>query len=155
MSKSPGSPRGVSVAGVLLHLLPAAFFFLLFVAVGLVHVTSRVRVVDAGYRLSRLQQENRELVQANDKLKLELATLKSPLRLERLAREQLGMAPPSAAAVINLATVGTAVGAGGISATAQAKVSAQARVAPKPPAPPPLSGQAFARAASLAQEAAP
>jgi cell division protein FtsL len=87
---------------VLLLLLPAAFLFLLFAAVGIVHVTSRVMVVDAGYRLSRLQQENHELTHANDTLRLELATLKSPLRLERLAREQLGMAPPSAAAVVSL-----------------------------------------------------
>jgi len=95
-------PRGPSVGAVLAHLLPAALFFLLFAAVGIVHVTSRVLVVDAGYKLSRLQQQSRELTQANDKLKLELATLRSPLRLERLAREQLGMAPPSAAAVINV-----------------------------------------------------
>jgi cell division protein FtsL len=102
MMKSQGGPRGPSLSGVLLNLLPAAFLFLLFAAVGIVHVTSRVMVVDAGYRLSRLQQEGRELTQANDKLKLELATLKSPLRLEKLAREQLGMAPPSAAAVVNV-----------------------------------------------------
>lgn len=101
MIKSQG-PKGPTVASVLANLLPAALFFLLFAAVGIVHVTSRVMVVDAGYRLSKLEQESRELVQANDKLKLELATLKSPLKLERQAREQLGMAPPSAAAVVNL-----------------------------------------------------
>ena len=97
-----GGPRGPSVGGVLLNLLPAALVFLVFAAVGIVHVTSRVMVVDAGYRLSRLQQESRELTHAHDTLKLELATLKSPLRLERLAREQLGMVSPSAATVVNL-----------------------------------------------------
>jgi len=147
MTKSPGGPKGVSVAGVLLHLLPAALFFLLFAAVGIVHVTSRVLVVDAGYRLSRLQQENRELMQANDKLKLELATSKSPLKLERLAREQLGMAPPSAAAVINIGNIGANLGASTGSNAGATKV--QARAAPKPP-----PDAALARAAS-AQRASP
>jgi cell division protein FtsL len=106
------------VGAVLGHLLPAALFFLLFAAVGIVHVTSRVLVVDAGYKLSRLQQQSRDLTQANDKLKLELATLRSPLRLERLAREQLGMAPPSAAAVLN---VGSGVGSGPVRTAAKAE----------------------------------
>lgn len=119
ISRSQGGPRGMSVGGVLLSLLPVALFFLVFAAVGIVHVTSRVMVVDAGYRLSRLQQQGHELMQANDKLKLELATLKSPQKLERLAREQLGMATPSAASVINL---------GASSKPSAQKVSARAPV---------------------------
>lgn len=102
MSQRFGKSRSVSVGRVLLHLLPAAILALLFVAVGVMHVTSRVLVVDAGYSLSRLESENRELMHQNDKLKLELATLKAPSRLEKLASEQLSMAPPSAAMVVNV-----------------------------------------------------
>jgi cell division protein FtsL len=93
----------VTVAGILWQLLPAAALTFLFAAVGVLHVTSRVLVVDAGYRLSRLEQEHRALTLTNDRLKLELATLRSPARLERLSREQLSMAPPAAGAVIPLA----------------------------------------------------
>ena len=93
----------VSVTGVLLHLLPAVLLFALFTGVGILHVTSRVLVVDMGYRLSRAEAESRTLTRENDRLKLELATLKAPARLERVAREQLGMAMPKGGAVVSLA----------------------------------------------------
>lgn len=92
----------VSVAGVLLHLLPAVCLFALFAAVGILHVTSRVLVVDMGYRLSRAEGESSALTRENDRLKLELATLKGPARLERVAREQLGMAMPAGGAVVSV-----------------------------------------------------
>ncbi|MDC0709592.1 cell division protein FtsL [Stigmatella sp. ncwal1] len=94
--------NGASVGRVLLHLLPAVFLFALFAAVGILHVTSRVMVVDMGYRLSREESEGRTLTRENDRLKLELATLRAPSRLERVAREQLGMAMPSGSAVVAL-----------------------------------------------------
>jgi cell division protein FtsL len=98
------STRGsVSVTGVLLHLLPAVLLFALFAAVGILHVSSRVLVVDMGYRLSRAEAESRTLTRENDRLKLELATLKAPARLERVAKEQLGMAMPKGGAVVSLA----------------------------------------------------
>jgi cell division protein FtsL len=86
-----------------LHLLPAVLLFALFAAVGILHVTSRVLVVDMGYRLSRAEAESRTLTRDNDRLKLELATLKAPARLERVAKEQLGMAMPKGGAVVSLA----------------------------------------------------
>jgi cell division protein FtsL len=104
MSSSKVSVRGngVTVVRVLMHLLPAVLLFALVAAVGILHVTSRVLVVDMGYRLSRAESEGRALTRENDRLKLELATLKAPARLERLAREQLGMAMPMGSAVVSL-----------------------------------------------------
>jgi cell division protein FtsL len=93
---------GVSVGRVLLHLLPAVLLFALFAGVGILHVTSRVLVVDMGYRLSKAEAEERALIRENDRLKLELATLKNPARLEKLAREKLGMSMPSGPLVIAL-----------------------------------------------------
>ncbi|MBF5044406.1 cell division protein FtsL [Aggregicoccus sp. 17bor-14] len=104
---SAGTRGSVSVAGVLAHLLPAVAVMVLLTAVGLVHVTGRVMVVDAGYRLSRSEAESRTLQRENDRLKLELATLKTPARLERLAREKLGMGLPATGAVIALAPART------------------------------------------------
>jgi cell division protein FtsL len=89
---------------VLLHLLPAVLLFALFAGVGILHVTSRVLVVDMGYRLSRAEAEERALTRENDRLKLELATLKNPARLEKLAREKLGMSMPAGPLVISLPT---------------------------------------------------
>jgi cell division protein FtsL len=50
--------------------------------------------------LPRAAAVARTLTRENDRLKLELATLKNPARLERLAREKLGMAMPSGPVVI-------------------------------------------------------
>jgi cell division protein FtsL len=68
----------------------------------LVHVWLRLQVVHVGYVLattsklqSRLEQENREL-------KLELATMISPDRLEAMARKRLGLVPPEKGQVIVL-----------------------------------------------------
>lgn len=87
---------------IFLELLPAALAIALLAAVGVVHVTSRVLVVKVGYELSHLDQESLALARDNDRLKLELATLKSPGRLESVARTELGMGPPAASSIIHL-----------------------------------------------------
>jgi len=90
-----------TVGGILLQLLPAALLSLLFASVGIVHVCSRVLVVRAGYQMSQLELESRTLSREHDELRLERATLLSPARLERLARDKLGLVPPRAGAVIS------------------------------------------------------
>lgn len=94
--------RRLPLTAVLIQLLPAALLTALFAAVGVLHVTSRVMVVDAGYTLSSLEAEHRQLTLEHDRLGLELATLSAPAKLERIAREQLDMAPPPASAVITV-----------------------------------------------------
>lgn len=94
--------RRVPIRAVLIQLLPAALLAALFAAVGVLHVTSRVTVVDAGYRLSSLEAQNRQLTLEHDRLELELATLSAPARLEKIARGELGMAPPPASALITV-----------------------------------------------------
>jgi cell division protein FtsL len=87
---------------IFLELLPAALAIALLAAVGVVHVTSRVLVVKVGYELSKLDAEATALTRDNDRLKLELATLKSPARLETIARTKLNMAPPAASSIIHV-----------------------------------------------------
>ena len=103
MRRSGGRDRRVSLGTVLSQMLPVVLCWGLLAAVGILHVASRSQVVDAAYRLSSLEAENRALLLDNDRLKLELATLKRPARLEALARTRLGMAPPEAAAVDSVA----------------------------------------------------
>ncbi|NTX00768.1 cell division protein FtsL [Myxococcus sp. CA051A] len=130
MSKASSSQRGsVSLTGVLLHLLPAVLLFSLFAAVGMLHVTSRVMVVDMGYRLSRAEAESRSLTRDNDRLKLELATLKAPGRLERVAREQLGMTMPAGSAVVSLSSEKPARGSASASAPSPSQDKPGVRVA--------------------------
>lgn len=94
------TPRA-SVLQVLWHLLPAFVLGGAFALVGVLHVSSRVLVVRSGYQLSELEGEHRSLQRENDRLKLELATLKNPARLERIARD-LGMGQPAAGDVVSL-----------------------------------------------------
>jgi cell division protein FtsL len=92
--KGAGKKAGVAtvVAGLLLA-TPLA-------AVGVFHVWSRTRVQGVGYELGRLEAEHRQLLAERDRLNLEVATLRSPGRLERFARERLGMAPPAPGTVV-------------------------------------------------------
>jgi cell division protein FtsL len=90
-------------------LMPLAFGAL-FSVLGVVHVASRVTVVSSGYEVSQLGHQNRSLMQENDRLKLELATLKSPARLEKLARDKLGMAPVPAGAMVLMGGASPAAG---------------------------------------------
>jgi cell division protein FtsL len=91
--------RGMAFLQILWQLLPSVLLGVLFTAVGVLHVTSRICVVDIGYRFSSVESEIRTLVHQNDQLKVEMATLKSPARLEKIAREKLGMVAPNAGAV--------------------------------------------------------
>lgn len=84
------------------EILPAALAVALLAIVGVVHVTSRVMVVRMGYELSKLDAQTTDLTRENDQLRLELATLKSPSRLESMARSKMGLVPPSATSVIHL-----------------------------------------------------
>ena len=54
----------------------------------------RVQVVRLAYRMQTSEQHLRELMQAHDQLRFELASLKDPERIYRIATEQLGMGIP-------------------------------------------------------------
>jgi cell division protein FtsL len=92
----------VSLSVIVGEILPAALAVALLAIVGVIHVTSRVMVVRMGYELSTLDAQTTDLTRENDQLRLELATLKSPSRLESIARAKLGLVPPSATAVVHL-----------------------------------------------------
>ncbi len=48
----------------------------------------------AGYSLVHMQQEAVQLTKANDQLGLEVAELKSPIRIQEIAQKKLGMVLP-------------------------------------------------------------
>ncbi len=87
-------PHRPSLGLVLRQLLPAALVAALLAAVGILHVAARTEVLDTGYTLSHLEGQNRALTLENDRLRLELGTLKRSARLEKLAKESLDMAAP-------------------------------------------------------------
>lgn len=97
MSRPVRAPRASALAFP--RLGRAAAIALLVAALGVFHVWSRTRVVSAGYALGQLQKEHVKLTSEQDRLRIEVETLRSPATLERYARTRLGMAPPAPGAV--------------------------------------------------------
>jgi len=71
-------------------------------ALALVHVWLRLQVVHMGYVLSSTSKLQHQIEQENRELKVELATLTSPDRLEATARRRLGLIPPEKGQIIIL-----------------------------------------------------
>lgn len=65
-----------------------------FIAGSLFYVWSRVLVINLGYDLSEAMGAHWKLVQDNKKLQIEIASLKSLARIERIAQEDLDMEKP-------------------------------------------------------------
>ncbi len=65
----------------------------IFMGSGISYVWSNFEGTQIGYDLSRLQQEELKLKELNQKLRLELATLKAPQNLEEATR-RLGLRQP-------------------------------------------------------------
>ncbi len=80
------------------------FFFVLFllflIGGSLFYVWSRIQVIQLGYDISNALKAERTLVEANKRLRVEIATLKSYTRIEKLAVEELKMAKPKPDQVI-------------------------------------------------------
>ena len=73
-----------------------------FMGTGIGYVWSNFERTQIGYDLTQLQKEEMRLEEINQKLKLELATLKSPRNLERLAIQELGLSPPKPEQIVLL-----------------------------------------------------
>lgn len=84
-----------------------SLFWIIGLGVGLMglvwlHVWLRLQVVHMGYVLSTTSKLQSRLEQENRELKIELATMTSPERLESLARRRLGLRQPEKGQVIVL-----------------------------------------------------
>ena len=84
------------------HVMSIALLALGLVGVALLHVWLRLQVVHMGYVLSTTSKLQNQLEQENRELKVELATLTSPDRLEAMSRRRLGLRPPEKGQVIVL-----------------------------------------------------
>ncbi len=80
----------------------AACLLLAFAA--LFHAWMRTQVTQEGYRLSRLATEHQQLMRKREELTVQSARLRSPSRIEQLARTQLKMGPPSTDRVVVLSS---------------------------------------------------
>jgi cell division protein FtsL len=81
-------------------LLLLTLFLLFFVGGSLFYVWSRIQVIQLGYEISNALKAERTLTEESKKLRLEIATLKSYARIEKVAVEELRMAKPKPEQVI-------------------------------------------------------
>jgi len=93
---SKARPKGIKLNLLVLFVLLMLFF----IGGSLFYVWSRIQVFQFGYEISNALKEERTLTEANKKLRLEIATLKSYARIEKLAVEELRMAKPKPEQVI-------------------------------------------------------
>ncbi len=89
-SASPGN-RGRRRGGPWFYLLSPLPIFLAAMAFS----WPRLQAVQLGYKSNRLQVEKSQLTQLNAELKVERAGLRSPSRIDEIARRDLGMTDPS------------------------------------------------------------
>ena len=54
----------------------------------------RVQHMKVGYLITQATEEQRQLVKTQTRLKVEVARLKAPERIAKIARNQLGLMPP-------------------------------------------------------------
>ncbi|MFZ4437401.1 MAG: cell division protein FtsL [Syntrophales bacterium] len=71
-------------------------------AVALLYVWSHIHMTELEYQIARELNSREQITEEQRKLKIELATLKSPQRIETIAREKLQMTYPERAQVILL-----------------------------------------------------
>ncbi|OHE23831.1 MAG: cell division protein FtsL [Syntrophobacterales bacterium RBG_19FT_COMBO_59_10] len=71
-------------------------------AVALLYVWSHIHMTEMDYQIARELSSREQLVEEQAKLKLEMATMKSPQRIETIAREKLQMTYPERQQVILL-----------------------------------------------------
>ncbi len=63
--------------------------------VSVFHVWSRVEVIDLNLKIAETSRLFKDLQQDNKRLKVEIASLRTPARIEALAKGELGMALPT------------------------------------------------------------
>ena len=78
------------------------FIMAIFITELLIYTWSRLQCIQTGYEISNETGKHKELIAIQKNLKIELARLKSPKRISKIARERLGMAPPSPEQIISI-----------------------------------------------------
>jgi cell division protein FtsL len=84
------------------NLLPVLGFIALVFTVSLFFVWSRVQVTGLEYEISQSESTLRDLRHEMSNLRLEAASLRSPERIERVARKELNLRLPTAEQVVTV-----------------------------------------------------
>jgi cell division protein FtsL len=81
-------------------IFPILVFLVAIIVTLLFFLWSRLETVKLGYEISKENKKTVELLNENQSLKLQVVNLKSPERIEGLARERLGLVYPRARQIV-------------------------------------------------------
>lgn len=95
-----GREEGKLVFG--LKLFPLLLIICVIMLLSLFYVWPHIRMTQLEYQIAEQMSVRRRLLEAREKLKIEYATLKSPQRIEGLAKEKLQMTYPEREQMVNL-----------------------------------------------------
>jgi cell division protein FtsL len=70
-------------------------FMVIFIAELFLYTWCRVNCIGVGYEISKETQKHHEFVALQTNLKIELASLKSPERIAKIAKNQFGLVTPT------------------------------------------------------------
>jgi cell division protein FtsL len=100
------APRALSGIDVTPHRIDLFKYLMIcmvvFTIVSVFHVWSRFKLVDLNLQISEISRQLSEAGQEQKRLKLEAASLKSPSRIEAIAKNELGMALPTEQQIIHI-----------------------------------------------------
>jgi cell division protein FtsL len=71
------------------------FFMTIFLTELLFFTWCRVQTIGAGYEISKETKRHQDLITLKNNLKVELARLKSPERIAKIAKNQIGLITPT------------------------------------------------------------
>jgi len=95
------APRILEAPDLRWHMFPYLMVVMvLLTLVALFHVWSRVKVIDMNFQITEADRTIRDAKQEANRLRLEIASLKTPARIEEIAKGQLGMVLPSEQQII-------------------------------------------------------
>lgn len=100
------APRALGGIDVVPHRIDLFKYLMIcmivFTIVSVFHVWSRFKLVDLNLQISEISRQLNEAGQEQKRLKLEAASLKSPSRIEAIAKNELGMALPTEQQIIHV-----------------------------------------------------
>jgi cell division protein FtsL len=70
-------------------------FMVVFISELFLYTWCRVNCIGVGYDISKETKKQHELIALQNNLKIELASLKSPERIAKIAKDQLGLKAPT------------------------------------------------------------
>lgn len=98
------APRPYAGEGVVPHKLDMFKFLMismiLFTVVSVFHVWSRFKLIELNLQINNASRQLKEAEEEQKRLKLEVASLRTPSRIEAIAKSELDMALPSQQQVI-------------------------------------------------------